>query len=146
MKRKTKGFTLVELVITITIVVILSSISVPIYKSYTKEATMAEGYSLLATIREAQLSYRAEYGNFLRGEHSSQKDWHTYTCNEEVLGINGRLNKYFTWFKVGGYSDKYSFRAGAYIPDKLRKGYDNYLMLSYCLTGEIRYYKDASGQ
>ncbi len=44
------GFTLVELVIVIAIVIILSVISVPIYRGYVDKAKYAEGYALLGNI------------------------------------------------------------------------------------------------
>ncbi|MBQ3834151.1 MAG: pilin [Elusimicrobia bacterium] len=64
-KLKTNGFTLVELAITVAIIVILSSISVPIYKDYIGKSKMAEGYTLLSSIRNAQMEYYNEYGRFL---------------------------------------------------------------------------------
>ncbi len=97
--KKIKGFTLVELVITIAIVIILSVVSVPIYRGYVDKAKWSEAYSLMGTCLSAQKSYYSEYGNFLRTQESSGN---YYTCNEVVLGIDARGNKYFTWFEVGG--------------------------------------------
>ncbi len=94
------GFTLVELVIVIAIVIILSVISVPIYRGYVDKAKMAEGYALCGIILSAQKAYYSEYGNFLRAIESSVGDGR-WTCNETVLGIDARGNKYFTRFVVG---------------------------------------------
>ncbi len=99
MKRKLKGFTLVELVITIAIVIILSVVSVPIYQGYTRKAKMAEGYALLGLLLSAQKNYFSEYGKFLDDNFSSSGNNH-WTCNEEVLGVDARGNKYFTLFNV----------------------------------------------
>ncbi|MBQ3835042.1 MAG: prepilin-type N-terminal cleavage/methylation domain-containing protein, partial [Elusimicrobia bacterium] len=80
---KNKGFSLVELIITIMIIIILSLISGPIYKSYALKAKEAEGYALLGAIRSAQDNYYRTYRTF----------YHTYgayTCNNEVLGIDAR--------------------------------------------------------
>ncbi|MBQ3834547.1 MAG: prepilin-type N-terminal cleavage/methylation domain-containing protein [Elusimicrobia bacterium] len=105
--KKKKGFTLVELVITIAIIIVLSSISVPIYKSYVKNAKISEGYILLGTIRDAQKQYKAEYGRFFYSRH---------TCNDTVLGIDARANKYFTFFSAGDGADSYYFNA--YVTSK----------------------------
>ncbi len=94
--RKSKtGFTLVELVIVIAIVIILSVISVPIYRGYVDKAKWAEGYALFGTILSAQKAYFSEYGNFW-----ALPGW--YTCYNESLGVDARGNKYFTYF--GGWS------------------------------------------
>ena len=99
---KNKGFTLVELVITIAIVIILSVVSVPIYRGYVNKAKMAEGYALLGTLLSAQKAYFSEYGNFFDdGSGTPKADTSYYTCNEPILGIDARGNKYFTWFNVG---------------------------------------------
>ena len=91
------GFTLVELVITIAIVIILSVISVPIYRGYVDKAKFAEGYALLGTILSAQKAYYSEYGNFLRKQDSCVSDWTSY---EAILGVDARGNKYFTCFMI----------------------------------------------
>lgn len=98
--KKIKGFTLMELVITIAIIIILSSISAPIYKEYTKKAKIAEGYMLLRTIRSAQVQYYNQYRCFLNGAQSSIKSY-AHSFNEDVLGIDSRGNKYFTDFVIG---------------------------------------------
>ena len=92
------AFTLVELVITIAIVIILSVISVPIYRGYVEKAKMSEGYALLGTILSAQKSYYSEYGNFYGFDENGY-----YTIYNEVLGIDARGNKYFTCFTPGWY-------------------------------------------
>ncbi len=123
MKRKLKGFTLVELVITIAIVIILSVISVPIYRGYTDKAKYAEGYALLGTILSAQKSYFSEYGMFLDdyGTSNGASRWSSY---ESVLNIDARGNKYFSWFWWDnmGKSDpacKYCFSAFVALPSEL---------------------------
>ncbi|MBQ3835361.1 MAG: prepilin-type N-terminal cleavage/methylation domain-containing protein [Elusimicrobia bacterium] len=97
--KKFKGFTLVEMVIVIAIVIVLSTISVPIYKDYISEAKLAEGYSLLRLIRDAQLKYYDEYRIFLIDTNSSHKHG-KLSCNEDVLAIDARANKYFTSFNI----------------------------------------------
>ena len=95
-KSNRSGFTLVELVITIAIVIILSVISVPIYRAYIDKSKMAEGYALLGAVLSAQKAYYSEYGNFLRYEHSVG-----WTSFDPSFGIDARGNRYFTWFYTG---------------------------------------------
>ena len=92
-QNKTKGFTLVELVITIAIVIILSVISVPIYRGYVDKAKWSEGYAVLGTILSAQKAYYSEYGNFYIMNYTGDDSTTSY---EPVLGIDVRGNKYFT--------------------------------------------------
>ena len=124
------GFTMMELIITLTIVVILSLISWPIYRGHkSREYTMlAEGYALLSVIKEAQINYYNEYGNFLRskevfGGAYAGNDW---TANDPVFGINAMNNKYFSWFAshstLGNSNDAnlrltYEFQAGVASKD-----------------------------
>ena len=145
MKRKIKGFTLVELVITIAIVIILSVISVPIYRGYVDKAKMSEGYALLGTIISAQKAYYSEYGNFLRHEEAGY-----YTSYNEVLGIDARSNKYFTWFRAG--ADGIDFdKAKVFFSVRLWKPNDfgnggSYLYLNYNITsGSTLIETNASG-
>ena len=116
------GFTLVELVIVIAIVIILSVVSVPIYQGYTRKAKFAEAYALCGTILSAQKAYYSEYGNFLCGDHGSGGA-NAKTCNETVLGIDIRGNKYFTIFNMSKsdfYDPKSAFSVGISIPKELR--------------------------
>ncbi|MBQ3834207.1 MAG: prepilin-type N-terminal cleavage/methylation domain-containing protein [Elusimicrobia bacterium] len=95
MKIKIKAFTLVEMIITIALVVILSTLSVPIYRKHVVNAKKAEGYTLLAQIKDSQLLYYSEYRRFFT-KYEGQKSF------EEVLGIDARGNKYYSLFQIGG--------------------------------------------
>ena len=125
MKKNLKGFTLVELVITIAIVIILSVVSVPIYRNYTEKAKMTEAYALLGTILSAQKAYFSEYGHFLFREDAGG-DSEGFTSYSPVLGIDARGNKYFTWFWIGGGdgtgrpSMVYYFNGAVHVPPELR--------------------------
>ncbi len=131
MERKLKGFTLVELVITIAIVIILSVISVPIYRGYVNKAIMSEGYALLGQILSAQKAYFSEYGNFLREQEMSG----VWTCNETVLGIDARGNKYFTWMQPGDPGDeKFYFQAYIPKPEEAISNEFKYLSMWYNIT------------
>ena len=146
MKMKQKGFTLVELVITIAIVIILSVVSVPIYKGYTDKAKMSEGYALLGMILSAQKTYFSEHGNFLVDDHSSGGNAQ-YTCNDEVLGVDVRGNKYFTNFNVCPWTYPtsailYSFACRAAIPTEIQSNNNGTaLYLAYNITSGSTFYQ-----
>ena len=89
--RKTKGFTLVELVIVIVIVGILSIVAVPIYRGYTRKAMATEGKALLGAIQTAQKIYYAENAFFAP---------QTATSFSSLLDVDARSNKYFTSFSI----------------------------------------------
>ncbi len=115
MKRKLKGFTLVELVITIAIVIILSVVSVPIYRGYIDKTKWSEAYALMGTVLSAEKAYYSEYGNFYIGSG--------YTPFDPVLGIDARGNKYFTLIRNWSANDpKYLIRVMTRIPDELVNG------------------------
>ena len=118
-RNKKLGFTLVELIIVILIVIVLSSISGPIYRKYLVNTKVSEGYLLLSTIRKAQFAYYDEWGTFLRGYESCVKSYGGETCNETVLNIDARGNKYFTKFSVNipEKDCKYYFKATAISKD-----------------------------
>lgn len=107
---KKSGFTLVEMVITVAIIIVLSTISVPIYKDYVAQAKLSEAYTLLSFMCEAQKRYYDEYGCFLDPQQSSVQSTN-FTNNEKVLGIDARKNKYCTAFRPGyyeGYGSRYT--------------------------------------
>ena len=127
---KKKGFTLVELVITIAIVLILSVVSVPIYRGYINKAKWAEAYALSGTILSAQKAYYSEHGNFLVK--------YIVTSYSTELGVDARGNKYFTWFYVdGSWGDpKFLFDAGLRMPTELREsGHKKKFYFNYKLPG-----------
>jgi type II secretory pathway pseudopilin PulG len=123
--KKIKGFTLMELVITLIIVITLSLISWPIYRGRHKEySLLAEGYALLGAIKEAQINYYNEYGQFLAPPTDGQYGCYIKTAVDNVLGINAMNNKYFSWFNpygnYGGHSSttyQYVFTAIVYSKD-----------------------------
>ena len=133
--KRLKGFTLVELVITIAIVIILSVVSVPIYRSYSVKAKLSEAYALLGVILSAQKAYYSEYGMF-----ASHGNWTAY---HPVLGIDARGNKYFSWFCAQGSLNNnnsklgYCFFSGISMPNSIKQERDdnsNALCLEYNVT------------
>ncbi len=101
---KQDGFSLIELVLVIAIIMVLSLVSGPLYRNHANKARQAEGYALLGTIRAAQERYFGEFGNFLYELNSSSGQSRTPVGYEEVLGIDARMNKYYKTFRVGAWA------------------------------------------
>lgn len=59
-----KGFTLIELMIVVSIIAFLAVISVPSFKRYLAKAKRAEAYMNLSSIYAAQKAYWAEHGKY----------------------------------------------------------------------------------
>ncbi|MCB4792024.1 MAG: prepilin-type N-terminal cleavage/methylation domain-containing protein [Elusimicrobia bacterium] len=89
--RKSKGFTLMELVIVMVIVGILATISVPLYTSYVKKAYAAEGHALCDSIAQAEKAYYNEKGTFVTGNESGPLG---------TITIDTTPNIYFKSFSV----------------------------------------------
>ncbi len=128
--KRLKGFTLVELVITIAVVIILSVVSAPIYQGYVYNAKISEAYALLGTILSAQKAYYAQYGYFF------DKNDPSATGYMPELGIDARGNKYFTRFRAcsGENVSSYYFHASLWKPADLVKNQYNQFRLWYNIT------------
>lgn len=61
---RTRGFTLVELLVVVAIIAILASLAVPAYGRYAYRARRAEGKELLLRIANAQERYYATYNRY----------------------------------------------------------------------------------
>jgi prepilin-type N-terminal cleavage/methylation domain-containing protein len=90
--RKAKGFTLIELVIVIVIVGILASVSVPIYRGYTRKAMASEAIALAASVASAEKVYFAEHNGYVNVASGSTGD-----ANIPVSAVG---NKYFNAYSV----------------------------------------------
>lgn len=63
-RSKGRGFTLVELMVSVAIVAILSSVSTVLHRGYVKRALAAEGIALVGGIRRCQQIHYAEHGEY----------------------------------------------------------------------------------
>ena len=84
-RKKIKGYTLLELMITVAIVGILASVSVPAYQKYVIRAKIDQGYAFLQKARIHVDSYFAEQGRTKLSEINSSN-------LEERLGLVKHIN------------------------------------------------------
>lgn len=101
---KNRGFSLMEIMVTVVIIVVLSAISGPIYNSYSMKTKQAEGYLLLGTIKDAQMKFYNDKGAFCNPSSAEGNGnygmSYSYGYQHSFLGINAKPNKYYTWFNV----------------------------------------------
>lgn len=69
-----KGFTLVELIVTVSIIAILAAIAIPAYVGQQKRATRSEAYSNLSALRLLEEQYYAENGAYTVSLGTCAKD------------------------------------------------------------------------
>jgi prepilin-type N-terminal cleavage/methylation domain-containing protein len=62
--KRSRGFTLVELMIVVALLAILSSIAIVSYRRYLLRSRVSEAYGLLGLIRMRQESYRSEFSQY----------------------------------------------------------------------------------
>ena len=63
-KSKTKGFTLLDLMLTVAIVGVFTAIAIPAYKDYSIRAQVAEGFSLASGIKPLLIEFESNHGRF----------------------------------------------------------------------------------
>lgn len=61
---RSDGFTLIELMIGVTIVGILAALAVPSFKGYVYKSRVSEGVRVLNEIKSRQEAYRGSFGNY----------------------------------------------------------------------------------
>ncbi len=69
--RASAGFTLIELMVVVSIIGILAAIAIPRYQDYIQRAQIAEALSLAAPVREAVTAYHREHLAFPRDNRSA---------------------------------------------------------------------------
>lgn len=83
---KNRGFTLIELMITVGVVAILAAIAIPAYQDYTIRSQVTEGFSLISGVKPMVSEYHANHG--------------VYPQNNQDLGYAGATGKYVTAVEV----------------------------------------------
>jgi type IV pilus assembly protein PilA len=63
-RRKSAGFTLIELMVVVTILGILASIAIPVYRDYTIKVRVSESAAIFSATKTAVTEYYSRTGNF----------------------------------------------------------------------------------
>ena len=63
--RSRAGLTLIELMISISIIGVLAAIAIPAFQLYQQRSKRSEAYANLESIRKSQLAYRTEFGAYV---------------------------------------------------------------------------------
>jgi len=69
LRKKSKGFTLIELMIVVAIIAILAAIAIPQYKKFQLKAKTAEAKTNLGAIRTAEEAYAAEHDEYITANY-----------------------------------------------------------------------------
>ncbi|UJR80533.1 type IV pilin protein [Sandaracinus amylolyticus] len=95
--KRRAGFTLMELMIVVTIVGVLAAIAIPAFGGYLQRARTAEAYQILGEIRQRQESYRVEFGQYANvptwnpatyGSSSTANVWNNAATGWAQLGVS----------------------------------------------------------
>ena len=117
-KRRTRGFTLVELLIVITIIIVLAAVVFSVTQNIRRSATKAADMNNLRSLANAAMAAGADNAGRLPSLHSGsyapywlvgRSTLQSYGINKEGCyfprkGVVGGSPNYDWWFKVGGES------------------------------------------
>ncbi|HPE58880.1 MAG TPA: pilin [Thiolinea sp.] len=92
-KEQQNGFTLIELMIVVTIIGILASIALPAYQDYTKRTHVAEGLALANDAKIAITDYYATFGAYPADNIAVGMPAEEYITGNAVKGIKVEANK-----------------------------------------------------
>ena len=114
--KKSYGFTLIEVMITLVILGVLTAIAVPAYQGYISTSRQAEGHNNLAALQMAEEEFYLENNNYFDGA-----DWSDLETNSGNLwtrtGSDGQFNfDYAVVLSGGGYVATATGTAGGKIP------------------------------
>jgi Tfp pilus assembly protein PilE len=87
------GFTRMELIAVIIILIILAIAATPIYRKYINDSVLSEGRSLISVIQTAEKIYYAEFGRFYGTNNKAVE-------SDETLKIDASKNSIFKKFAI----------------------------------------------
>ena len=91
MLKNSRGFTLIELMVTVAIVGILTAIALPAYQSYTIRSQVSEGLSLVSGAKPLVGEYFANHGKYPTNSEAGFKGYVGKYITKTELGSNGKI-------------------------------------------------------
>jgi prepilin-type N-terminal cleavage/methylation domain-containing protein len=109
--RNRKGFTLIELMVVVIIVLVLAGIAVPVYIHYIQEGRKSEAYAVLDCIKAGAFTYFQRNNtyvggtlqNFLAADDVANATYFTYALsNQAATGFTATASVNGTWAPAAG--------------------------------------------
>lgn len=85
---KTKGFTLIELMVVVSIIGILAAVALPQYSKYMQKAELVDPLAMAAVIREDVTTYYIENRRFPKNNEQANVPESKYLIGNRVTGIS----------------------------------------------------------
>ncbi|MDW8361337.1 MAG: prepilin-type N-terminal cleavage/methylation domain-containing protein [Myxococcales bacterium] len=104
MPSRTRGFTLIELMIVVAIVGVLAAIAIPTFRSYLYRSKVSEAMSFLGEIKQRQEAYRAEFGTYASAPAPGTA-FSTYTPAAVPMGTAAAWVATPAWLQLGASPD-----------------------------------------
>ena len=104
MQKTNRGFTLIELMVTIAILAIITTIAIPAYTGYVKTAKMTEATNNLAALRLAQEENFLENNVYFTGANTAAVETASNGLWEAAKGSNGAVNFNYVVTNAAGWT------------------------------------------
>ena len=96
------GFTLIEVMITLTILAILSAIAIPAYQGYITTARNTEGWNNLASLKLAEEEYFLENNSYFSGADAATLETNSNNLWQAEPASDGTFNFDYAVVTSGG--------------------------------------------
>lgn len=97
MKKQQSGFTLIEIMITVTIIGILASIAYPSYQESVRKSKRAEGRSALLEMMQQQERYMTQYNQYLAIASGASNYSSITSASDKIKNYSGENFQKAAW-------------------------------------------------